>query len=587
MPLDKDLPKGDISNLKNIIGYLRPYKLSLAAVCVALIISSSSVLSFGAGIKHLVDEGFATGNAALLDKALLILLGIIVVLALATYARFYFITTVGEKVVADIRKDIYSHLLSLSPGFYETNKTGEIMSRMTTDTTVLQVVIGSSLSVALRNILMFTGGLILLISTSPKLSGYIAIMIPLIVLPVMLLGKKVRGLSRNAQKKIAELSANVEETLSGVKTVQAYGQEEFEFLKFSKKAQDALSAAVERVKVRGALTAIVILIAFGSVGAILWLGGRDVLAGSISAGELLSFIFYSLVVAGAFGAISEVIGDIQRAAGSVEALMELLNEKSHVIESESPAKLPEKSKDGIEIKDVTFCYPARAEYPALHNISLRVNGGERMALVGPSGAGKSTIFQLLMRFYDPQQGEIKIDGISIKELSLKELRRQYAYVAQEPIIFSSSVRDNIAYGDTEADEEAIINAAKAARAYEFINKLPDGFDSFVGEKGVRLSGGEKQRIAIARAILRNPRILLLDEATSALDAENEKLVQEALDKLMEGRTTLIIAHRLATVQKADRIIVINDGRVEAEGTHQSLIKKDSLYKRLADLQFAA
>lgn len=585
--IDRDLPRGNVRSLKHILGYLKPYKLSLIGVFIALIITSGAVLSMGAGVKHLVDEGFSQGNGELLDRALLVLLGIVVVLSLATYARFYLITKVGEQAVADIRKDIYNHLIGLSPSFFETRKSGEVMSRMTTDTTVLQVVIGSSLSVALRNILLLFGGITLLIMTSPKLAGYIAIMIPLIVSPILVLGKKVRALSNQSQKKVAELSSNVEETLSGIKTVQAYCRENIEHNNFSARVGDAFNAAVERVKMRSLLTAIVILFTFGSVGIIMWLGGKDVIAGNLSGGELSSFIFYSLIVAGAFGAISEVIGDLQRAAGSAEGIIELLNAESDIKDPKSPVSLPKNAKGRISFKNVTFRYPARQETKAISGVSFDVDEGETIAIVGPSGAGKSTIFQLLLRFYDTDSGTIKVAGEDIKKLSLRELRGLFAYVSQEPVIFSTTALENISYGKSDATNDEIMEAAKAARAYDFIRNLPQGFDTFLGEKGVRISGGERQRIAIARAVLRNPKILLLDEATSSLDAENEKLVQEAIDKLKVGRTTLIIAHRLSTVQKADRIIVINDGQVEEIGKHKELVKKSELYSRLAKLQFAA
>jgi len=584
---DSDVAKANIKELRYIIKYLKPYKAIIVGVLLALVISSSSVLSMGWGIKFLVDKGFSGKDAEILNQALLILLTIITILSISTYARFYLITKLGEKVVADIRRDTYYHLIHLSPGFFESAKTGEIVSRLTTDTTILQMVIGSSLSIALRNLLLLIGGLTLLIITSPKLAGFIAVMIPVIVLPVLMLGKKVRKLSRRAQSKVAKLAGHIDETLDGIKTVQAYGREEIEQSYFSDKVEAVLSAALDRVKLRGALTAIVIFLSFGSVAAILWLGGHDVITGKLSAGALSSFVFYSLIVAGAFGAISEVIGDLQRAAGAAEELFTILNTKSEIYDPESPVELPKDSSGKIAFNNVTFYYPSRKEDPALTDISFDVEANEKIALVGPSGAGKSTILQLLLRFYDISQGEVTIDNIDIRKLKLEQLRKQFAYVSQETVIFSSSALENIKYGNIDASKEEIITAAKTARAHDFINNLPEGFDTFLGEKGVRLSGGEKQRIAIARAILKNPKILLLDEATSALDAENEKLVQEAIDKLMANRTTIVIAHRLSTVLKADKIIVLDNGEIKATGTHDELMNNSDIYKRLAELQLSA
>jgi len=586
--IDIEAPKGELENLQYIVGYLKPYKLSLVGVFLALVISSSAVLSIGAGLRYIVDQGLSNNNPALLDQGLIVLLAVIVTLALATYLRFYLITRVGEKVVADIRRDVFNHILRLSSNFFETAKTGDIMSRITTDATILQIVIGSSLSVALRNIFLLFGGLFLLVATSAKLSFYIAIMIPVAVLPVLIMGKRVRILSRKAQEKVSDIASHVDETLTGIKTVQAYSREEVENRQFDEKVKNALEAATNRVKMRALLTALVIIVVFGSVGAILWAGGHDVIKGNITVGELSSFIFYSIIVASAFGSISEVIGDIQRAAGAAESLMELLNVDPDIKEVKNPISLPNIKKHGrVKLNKVKFSYSSKKDIPAVDNISFEAKPGQTIALVGPSGAGKSTILQLLLRFYDPKSGVIEIDGIDIKKLSLKELRNQFAYVSQDPVIFSSTARDNIAYGKQDASKNEIIEAAKAAKAYDFISKLPKKFNSFLGEKGVRISGGEKQRISIARAILKNPRILLLDEATSSLDARNEKQVQQALEKLMEDRTTIVIAHRLSTILKADKIIVLDEGKVVASGTHKELLKKNQLYKTLAELQFAA
>ncbi len=587
--IDNKLPKGSVKDLHLLKKYLLPYKKDIVGVLIALIISSGAVLSIGGGVKYLVDQGFDAGNTDILDKAIFILSCIIIVLAASTFARFYLITKVGEKAVADIRKEIFNHLIHLSPSFFESNKTGEVMSRITADTTVLQMVIGSSLSIALRNILLLIGGLIMLVVTSPMLAIYIAVMIPLVVVPVLILGKRVRNLSKIAQDKVAELAVHIEESLSGIKTVQSYNRQEIEYGFFSDKAKDALSSAMARVTMRAFLTALVIIISFGSISFVLWLGGHEVIAGNMTSGDLSSFIFYSVIVASAFGAISQVIGDIQRAAGAAQDLMRLIGTKSEIYDPPEPLSLRRRNDNqlgrDVSFKNVTFHYPSRPDTPSIRNLSFDIKSGETIALVGPSGAGKSTILQLLLRFYDPSEGSIKIDGVDICDLALKDLRSEFAYVSQDTMIFSSTVRDNIAYSNSIATEEEIIKAAEIARADGFIRKLPQGFDSYLGEKGVRLSGGERQRIAIARAVLKNPHILLLDEATSALDSENEKLVQEALDNLTNDRTTIIIAHRLSTVLKADKIMVINDGKIENIGTHKQLLRKSKLYKKLAEMQF--
>lgn len=578
--------KGDIKSLKKLLHYLRPYKMGLTGVVIALLITSSSVLGIGKGLGFLIDR-MHSGNPALLHGALFTLLGIAIVLALGTYARFYLITYVGERVVADIRRDLYAHIIRLSPEFFETTKTGDVLSRLTADTELFQLVVGSSLSIALRNTVMFFGGVALLVFTSPKLFGLVALIIPLVVFPIIKIGRKVRALSRATQERISTVSSCAEETLSGIKTVQAYTREELEKSRFQECVDDTFNTAMRRIKMRALLTAIVIFFVFAAVIAVLWMGGQDVLAGKMSAGELSSFLFYAVIVATATGAISEVVGDLQRAAGAAERLFELLHTEPTIKEVANPTALPIPAKGAISFNQITFHYPARPQTASLEDFSLDIKPGETVALVGPSGAGKSTVFQLLLRFYDAQSGTMKLEDVDIRTLRLEELRNQFALVSQDPVIFSTTALENIRFARPEATEEEVIAAAKAASAMEFIEQLPEGLNTFLGEKGVRISGGQKQRIAIARAILKDPCILLLDEATSALDSANERQVQSALEKLSKDRTTLIIAHRLSTVQNADRIVVINEGRIEAIGTHSTLSKENGLYAKLAKLQFEA
>lgn len=560
---EKEINKARIGNLGKIIVYLKPYRKSILGVFAALLVSSTAVLSMGVGIKHLVDEGFAARDTLVLAEALGILFIIVILLAAATYARFFLITKVGEQVIADIRRDIYRNLLRLSPSFFEITKPGDLISRITTDTSLLQVVVGSSLSIALRNLLTLLGGVTMLLITSPKLAAYIALMVPVVILPILIMGRRVRNLSKNAQARVASLASHIEETISGIKTVQAYCHESKEMNIFGSKIGEAFSSAMERVRVRAMLTAIVILLAFSAVGSVLFIGGLEVFEGDMTAGSLSSFLFYSMIVASAFGAISEVVGDLQRAGGAAERIFDLLNTKSEITNPEIPVLLTNDSSNReIEFKSVVFYYPARQNIPSMNNLSFKVSSGEHVAIIGASGAGKSTIFQLLLRFYDTTSGDITINGVNIKNLNLSELRSQFAYVSQDPVIFSATAYENIAYGREGATKEEVMAAAKAAYADVFIEKMPEGFDTYLGEKGVRLSGGERQRISIARAILKNPPILLLDEATSALDTESEKLVRDALDALSENRTTIAITHRLSTIEKADRIIVLNQGKIE-------------------------
>jgi ATP-binding cassette, subfamily B, bacterial len=584
-PAADERPRAAVGALRGILPYLSPYKAAIGGALVALTVAATAVLIMGVGLRELVDEGFRAGSEGLLDSALIGLLGVIMALTAATFARFFLVSWIGERVVADLRCDVFSHVLSLDPLFFEETRVGEVLSRLTTDTTLLQSVVGSQVSVALRNLLLLTGGTAMLIVTSPRLTGFVFLVVPLVVVPIILLGRRVRVLSRASQDRVADVGAYIEESLNAIRIVQAFGHEDIDRQRFTGRVTDALATAVKRIRMRAFLTAIVMMLVFGSVGIILWLGGHDVLEGRITAGELSAFVFYAVVVAGSVGAISEVIGDLQRAAGASERLMELLATPAGLASPDEPVALPEPSTGAVSFEQVAFHYPSRPDTPAIQGFTLDVRAGETVALVGPSGAGKSTVFQLLLRFYDPGAGQVRFDGVDLRDADLAAIRAGIAIVPQDAVIFAADAWENIGYGRPGATREEIRAAAEAAHATEFIDALPDGFDSFLGEKGVRLSGGERQRIAIARAVLRNAPLLLLDEATSALDAESERIVQQALDHLMQNRTTLVIAHRLATVLKADRIVVMEGGRIDAIGTHETLIAEGGLYARLAELQF--
>lgn len=553
---------------------------------MALVITAGITLALGQGLRILVDQGLATQSPAMLSKAVGLFFVLVIGLAIGSFARFYLVSWIGERVVADIRKQVFNHLIDLHPGFYEKNRSLEIQSRFTADTTILQSVIGSTVSIALRNTLMLVGGLILLFVTNAKLASIIILGFPLVIIPILVYGRRVRQLSRLSQDRVAEVGSYVGENLTQIKTVQAFNHQPHDRRFFSQVAENAFEIARVRIRQRAWLTTIAITLVMGAIGVVIWIGGLDVISGRTSPGELAAFVFYSLLVGLAAGAISEVIGELQRAAGAAARIFELLQTPSEIhSEANATQALPDTLRGDIEIRHLTFSYPARRDIKVLQSLSLRIQAGETMALVGPSGAGKSTLFDLLLRFYDPDTGQILIDGIDSRKLVLTDLRQCFALVPQNPALFHGTIADNIRYARPEASDTAMVEAARIAHADEFIRKLPKGYETPLGDTGLGLSGGQKQRLAIARALLADAPILLLDEATSALDAESEHLIQQAMPGLMSNRTTLVIAHRLATVRHADRIIVMDAGIIQDIGNHDELVERNPLYRRLAELQF--
>lgn len=576
----------DLGGLRHLLPFLKPYKRRIAAALAALLLAAAATLVMPVAIRSMIDHGFSKENAAFIDSYFLALIGVTTALGLFTAIRFYIVTWLGERVIADIRKAVFHHVLKLSPQFFEVTRTGEILSRLTADTTLIQTVVGSSLSMAMRNLVMAAGAAIMLAVTSPALAGLALALVPALVLPLVFFGRRVRTLSRTAQDRIAETSADAGEAISAMQTIQAFTHEGRSSSAFAGATERAFAAARARVAARARMTAGVIILVFAGIVSVLWVGARLVLSGDMSAGELSQFVIYAVLAAGSFGSLSEIWGDLQAAAGASGRINEILSAVPAVAAPAVPKALPHPAKGAINFDGVTFTYPSRPGVKALADFSLGVSPGETVALVGPSGAGKTTVFQLLLRFYDPQEGGIAIDGVSLAGLDPRDIRKAISLVPQETVIFSGTVAANIAFGRPEASRAEIERAAQEANAADFIRALPQGFDTMLGERGATLSGGQRQRIAIARALLKDAPILLLDEATSALDAAAEREVQTALERLMAGRTVLIIAHRLATVQRAGRIVVMDGGAVADQGRHKDLAAGSGLYARLAALQFA-
>ena len=567
--------------------YLRPHRARIAGAVVSLLMVAGALLTMGRGLAYLVDEGLGRQDPALLDRAVVDTAAIALLLAAGSYLRTTLVNRIGEHVLADVRKALFSHLLTLSPGWYESARTGDVLARLTTDTAIVQTVMTSTVSMAARNVILLVGGLVMVVLSSPKMSLVVLVVVPLVVVPLIFLGRRLRRASRQAQDRLADVAVQAEETVTAIRTVQAFGRQQLMRDSFDSAVAASLEAALARTRLRGWMSGIIIFLVFAGISAILWIGGQDLLAGRISPGDLSSFVFYAFLVAASTGFLSELAGELQRAAGAAERIAQALEATARLPEPARPAALPRGHATACSFEGVDFAYPAGMSRPAVSAVDLVVERGERVALVGPSGAGKSTLFHLLLRFYDPTAGTVRLGGQDLRDLALADIRDFIGLVPQDPALFSTSIRDNIAFGRPGASEADIVAAARQAEAHGFISALDQGYDTPVGEKGVRLSGGQRQRIAIARAILRDPGLLLLDEATSALDARSEAAVQAALEALMKGRTSIVIAHRLATVIRADRIFLLDGGRIAATGTHEQLITESPLYRHLADLQFAA